>query len=376
MMTTNVAMAGELSEVEVAIDLFAGVGGLSTGLTQTGFRIAAAVEIDPVAAATFKHNHPDVEIIQDDIRNITPSDIDAATLGRKIDLVVGCAPCQGFCSLTHKHKREDPRNALVLDMVRLIEACEPDVVVMENVPGLMTRGSELLEEFVGRLRGAGYYVNQRIIQMADYGVPQNRRRFVLLAGRGFVIPFPKPTHAKSPEAGSGLEKWVTVRKVIYGRRAPVTLERAQRNGGPAAFNWHVVRNLQPQTKCRLRAAKPGATWLALDEGLRPDCHRGGYVGFTNVYGRMEWDRISPTITAGCTTPAKGRFGHPDRRRTTISVREAALLQTIPETYVFPTDGMEAVCDMIGNAVPPLFASVIARQVKRSLRAHRLALAGS
>lgn len=148
---------------------------------------------------------------------------------------------------------------------------------------------------------------------------------------------------------------------------PVTLRRALKSGGPEAHNWHVVRDLQAQTKVRLKAAQPGRTWLKVQESLRPRCHQDGYAGFTNVYGRMEWDQASPTITGGCTTPCKGRFGHPDKRRYTISVREAALLQTFPESYRFVTDQMDAVCDLIGNAVPPLYAKLAGRRLLAAIR---------
>jgi DNA (cytosine-5)-methyltransferase 1 len=122
---------------------------------------------------------------------------------------------------------------------------------------------------------------------------------------------------------------------------------------------------------RLKAAKPGKTWRKIPVVLRPNCHRGNYVGFTNVYGRMEWDNVSPTITSGCTTACKGRFGHPDRRRYTISAREAALLQAFPENYRFRSDKIDVVCDLIGNAVPPLYAAIVGRHILRALTTKKL-----
>ena len=159
-----------------------------------------------------------------------------------------------------------------------------------------------------------------------------------------------------------------VANVIRDMKAPVTLSQALRNGGPQSYNWHVVRDLQSQTKARLKASEPGKTWLAIKETVRPFCHRGSYSGFTNVYERMEWEAISPTITGGCTTPCKGRFGHPDKRRYTISVREAALLQSFPTSFRFITDRMDAACDMIGNAVPPLYAKLAGKQLLAALSA--------
>ncbi|HEY0160777.1 MAG TPA: DNA cytosine methyltransferase [Thermoanaerobaculia bacterium] len=356
----------------VAVDFFAGCGGLSLGLKRAGFDVRAAVELDAVAAQTYRANHRGTKLIEDDIRNVTADDIMTAAGGRPA-LVAGCAPCQGFCSLTSKYKREDPRNGLVMDMLRLIEGLRPTAVMMENVPGLVTRGEDIFKRFVVGLRAIGYLPHWRVLQMADYGVPQSRRRLILLAGRGFVIPFPEPTHARVPTKGKKL--WVPLRSKLQLGSPPVKLSATWRNDeGPQAFNWHVVRDLQPQTRARLAAATPGQTWLTVAENLRPECHRDGYTGFTNVYGRMAWDEVAPTITTGCTTPAKGRFGHPDRRRTTISVREAAILQTFPPKYKLRTDLIDEACNMLGNAVPPHFARVIGRSVADAISRHEETLA--
>lgn len=357
-----------------AVDLFGGAGGLGLGVARSGFDVRVAVEMDKEAVNTYKHNHPKATVLARDIREVSGNDLLALTPGRKVGLLMGCAPCQGFCSLTTKQKREDPRNALVLEMARLVEEIEPDAVLMENVPGLLTRGKALFYRFVGRLRDAGYSPQWWIVQMADYGVPQNRRRLVLLAGRGFAINLPKATHSRRPKSGEGLRPWRTLRDAIEGERAPLKLSSAVKGRGPRSANWHVVRDLRPQTRARLRASIPGGTWLEFEDELRPKCHRGDYEGFRNVYGRMSWDQLPVTVTAGCTTPAKGRFGHPDRRRTTISVREAATLQTFPKSFRFVTDKIDVVCEMIGNAVPPLFGEHLGRECRKALAGHHDALA--
>ncbi len=358
----------------IAVDLFAGCGGLTQGLKQSGFEVTVGVEIEGRSASTYAVNHPEIRLIQEDIRNVTPEVI-LEKLGKKLpNLVAGCAPCQGFTSLTRKYGDQDPRNLLLLEMARLIEALSPDAVLMENVPGIATRGTKILEQFVAVLKRAGYYTNHAVVQMADYGLPQLRRRLVLTAGKGFVIPFPKATHARKPEPNSGRVPWETLRSAVGKMGQPVTLKQSRSAGGPQHYEWHVVRDLQAQTRVRLDAAIPGKTWLHTHEGIRPKCHQGGYKGFTNVYGRMEWDQPSVTITGGCTTACKGRFGHPEPSRTTISVREAALLQSFPIDYKFPCDYMDPVCDMIGNAVPPKYAEIIGIQILKSLASHNAALA--
>lgn len=341
-----------------AIDIFSGSGGLSVGLKRGGFQVVSAVEIESNAFATYKANHPEVQAFKQDLRTVEGKSLIACSPNGRIDLLSGCPPCQGFSSLTARHKRTDPRNELVLEMSRLVEEIEPRIVMMENVPGLPKKGAEIFNQFLQKLDSLGYISEWDILQVADYGVPQSRQRFVLLAGKGFPVHLPKPTHSKT--CRDGLKPWKTLRDAIGDMPEPIVLAETQASGGPQRYNWHVVRSLAPNTLRILKAALPGESRLKLPEELRPPCHRNRSDGFNNVYGRLAWDQISSTITGGCTTVSKGRFGHPEQDRT-ISVREAALLQTFPMDYIFDTPYIDYVCEMIGNALPCDFAEAIARQ---------------
>jgi len=354
-----------------AVDVFAGGGGLTVGLKRAGFQVAGAVETEKHAFSTYKVNHPEVQAFKQDIRTIKGECLLALSPTGEIDLLAGCPPCQGFSSLTSKYKRHDPRNELVTEMRRLVEEIRPRVVMMENVPGLAKKGKPLFDDFLGMLSALGYVSDYRVLQVADYGVPQSRRRLVLLAGKGFPVTLPEPTHARV--ASNGLEPWRTVRNVIKDMPKPLTLAKSQEQGGPQEFNWHIVRTLAPQNKRRLVKAKPGKPWSSIPKRLRPPCHKDRSAGFSNVYGRMSWDEVAPTITAGCTTFSKGRFGHPEKDRT-ISVREAALLQTFPSDYIFDTPYMDHVCNIIGNALPCDFAEALASAAFKALVNHDVQMA--
>ena len=346
-----------------ALDLYSGGGGLTTGLKRAGFNVIGAVEVESNAFSTYKANYPEVHVYKQDLKTVAGQDLLALSRHRTVDLVAGCPPCQGFSSLTSKYRRHDPRNDLVREMSRIIKEVQPKAVMMENVPGLAKKGKPLFDEFLNDLESLGYKTSWDVLQVADFGVPQNRRRLVVLAGHRFTIPLPEPTHSRDEKVG--LKPWRTVRDTIKDMPEPIVLNEAMKQGGPQNFNWHVIRTMSCDNLKRLRHSKPGTTRYLLPDELRPECHKGLNKGFSNVYGRMSWDQPSVTITGGCTTLSKGRFGHPERDRT-ISVREAALLQTFPPDYVFDTPYMEHVCDIIGNALPCDFAEVLARVVYKSL----------
>jgi DNA (cytosine-5)-methyltransferase 1 len=355
-----------------AIDLFCGAGGLTLGLKRAGFNVVAGVELYPEIAKTYKANHPEVKLLIKDVWEVTGKELFDLIGLKSIDLLAGCPPCQGFSKLTDKYHRKDSRNDLVLEMVRLVQEMSPKMVMMENVSGLATRGKPILDELVRRLEHLGYLVNKEVLQLADYGVPQSRRRLVLLAGKGFYIPMPKRTHCEQGDKKVKLKPWLTLADVLTGNSNPVALSTAIREGGPQKFNWHVVRDLTETSVLRYKATKPGASRYSLPMDLRPRCHRNRKKGFPNVYGRLCWDQVPPTITGGCTTPAKGRFGHPHRLRT-ISVREAAAIQTFPTHYRFETKFMDTACDLVGNALPCSFARNVAKICLDTMEKHSVGI---
>lgn len=346
-----------------AVDLFCGGGGLTQGLKEAGFEVVAGVELDPIAATTYQANHPTAKLFAKDIRQISGADLLATSPVGRIDMIAACPPCQGFSSLTSKYKREDTRNGLIFEFVRLVKETLPSTIMMENVPGLANgRGKVFFEKAINDFKKLGYIVDFKVCDVADYGVPQHRRRLVLLGALNREI------HVATALYGNDgtLSPRKTVRDTLEGLSEPKVFNLKTAKGGALIERWNVVRKISQLNLERLKALPAESDRRALPDNLRPICHKANDSGFINVYGRMRWDSPSPTITGGCTTLSKGRFGHPEKNRT-ISVLEAALLQTFPKTYIFPTPSIDATCKIIGNALPPKFAKIMALQCLTALQ---------
>jgi DNA (cytosine-5)-methyltransferase 1 len=334
-----------------AIDLFSGCGGLTTGLKLAGFRVLAAVECDEGALEAYRANHRVRRIYDKDIRKVEGPKI-LKNLGLRrgaLDLLAGCPPCQGFSrmrTLNRGEAVEDPRNDLVREYLRLVDELLPKALLFENVPGLVNdpRYRELLDS----IRNLGYDAKHEIHNAADFGVPQRRRRLILLAARGVTVEMPQKI---SPEERS------TVRTTLSGLSKPGT-------SGDPAHDVTEMRQPKIQELIRLIPHDGGSR-----EDLGPDrvldCHVK-CEGFYDVYGRMRWDAVSPTITSGFVNPSKGRFLHPEQDRC-VTPREAALLQSFPPEYKFPMErGKCPVATMIGNAFPPELARRHAVAVREAL----------
>ncbi len=333
-----------------AVDLFCGCGGLTTGLKNAGFRVLGAVDVEPLSAETYKSNHRRVKIWKIDIRKLDPTELmEKLHIKRgELDLLAGCPPCQGFSTMRTLNGAvavDDPRNDLLFEFQRFVEAVLPRAVMLENVPGLVE--DQRFSEFINSLNVLGYIGEPRVLNAADYGVPQRRRRLIYLGGYGFRIPFADPSTRRK-----------TVQKSI-GRLS------AAGKSGDAVHDMPEQRTEKVVSLIK-RIPKDGGSRTDLPSEEQLECHKR-CDGFKDVYGRMAWNDVAPTITSGCFNPSKGRFLHPEEDRA-ITMREAALLQGFPRRYRFPvTGGKSALALMIGNALPPPFITAHGKSILRSLR---------
>jgi DNA (cytosine-5)-methyltransferase 1 len=332
-----------------AIDLFAGSGGLTQGLKKAGFDVVAAVEIDKLAVKTYSRNHPEVLVFEENIR-----DLKCRTVLRKlhkkksqIDLLAGCPPCQGFSTLktlNGSNRVRDKRNDLVFEYLRFVREIRPRAIMLENVPGLAA--DKRMKKLSSALDELGYKCRFKVLDAQEYGVPQRRKRLILVGSLYGEIGFGRRT---------------TKRKTV----------------------WHAFQGLAARkrhdplhdTKVRKRSDRirelislipiNGGSRSSLPYRLKLRCHRESN-GFKDVYGRMAWGSVAPTITSGCVNPSRGRFLHPRANRA-ITLREAAMLQSFPKGYFFSLEkGKFAVAALIGNALPPEFIRRHARKIYRFL----------
>lgn len=333
-----------------AIDLFSGCGGLSEGLRNAGFKIIAGVELNTYAAKTYKMNHKRTKLFTEDIRSIDTNKIKILLKGEPVHLLAGCPPCQGFSSIRRLNKKEaacDSRNDLILEYLRFIEELKPLTIMLENVPGLVNY--DLFNIVVNRLFELGYNPKFKVVNVADYGVPQRRKRLVMVGSLIGDICI--------AEGQPGIK---TVRQTIGD------LEKISDTTDP-------IHMIYPKHEPRIlemiaEIPKDGGSRKDLPEKYILECHKKKDVGFNDVYGRLKWDAVSSTITGGCLNPSKGRFLHPEEDRC-ISAREAALLQTFPRNYKFPTDiPKTALALLIGNALPPKFSEFQAKSIYNHLKA--------
>jgi DNA (cytosine-5)-methyltransferase 1 len=343
------------------IDLFCGVGGLSHGFYQEGFNVKAGIDLDGTCEYAFQHNNKS-KFIKKDVKDLTSDEVKSLFGDVKIKILVGCAPCQPFSVYNTKIKEvKDDKWSLIKQFSRLIEDIKPDIISMENVPQLEKyEDGAVFQEFLDNLTKNGYQKPYfEIVNAQNFGVPQRRRRLVLLA---------------SLKGEIGLTDEFNVKEFHTVREAIGDLAEIKDGESYKPDRFHHTRKLSPLNKKRIQQSKQGGFWYNdWEQELWLECHKKeSGKSFRSVYGRMKWDDVSPTLTTYCIGLGNGRFGHPEQDRA-ISLREAAILQSFPPDYDFYAPdkkyGVMNIARLIGNAVPVKLGRVIARSIKNHIEKH-------
>ncbi|MDR1168516.1 MAG: DNA cytosine methyltransferase [Heliobacteriaceae bacterium] len=328
-------------------DFFSGCGGTSAGLQKAGMDVVLALDTDKDAIETFQKNIRPEKTVCEDIRkveiNAVKEFVDKYNKTHYI-LFCGCAPCQPFSSQNKKRfSSEDKRIDLLSEFLRFVKECNPDFILCENVPGLQKIDKDgPLPNFIKNLKNMGYNVPEpKIVHAQDYGVPQRRKRLVLIASKLGEPTYPRETR------GSNVNKpYKTVRDAIYNLPK---INAGEEHFDKKKYPNHQTAGLQEINLKRLQQIKAGQGRKDWSKELYLECHKK-HDGHSDVYGRLEWDQPAVTLTTRCTSISNGRFGHPEQDRA-ISVREAACLQTFPKQFKFYGSGLGSLARQVGNAVP-------------------------
>jgi DNA (cytosine-5)-methyltransferase 1 len=340
----------------VAVDLFCGVGGLTCGLEEAGIETSVGIDVDPHCRYPYKTN-TDTDFVEEDVSKLSSDRVADFFGDTNSRILAGCAPCQPFSNLNNgENTAEWDDWALLDEFRRLVWDLEPEVVTMENVTEV--RNHQVYSRFVDALFKLGYDISSELVYCPDYGVPQKRRRLVLLASKFGPIELNEPT----PDP----DDHPTVRDTIGNG----TVERLESDEESDTDRLHKGRKLEEINLERIRQSVPGGTWRDWDEDLRLDCHKKeSGSSYDSVYGRMKWDEPAPTITTQFYNYGSGRFGHPEQDRA-LTLREGAMLQTFPEDYTFvdPDDEvhLKRIGRLVGNAVPVELAKSIGNTITQHL----------
>lgn len=339
---------------EVAcVDLFCGAGGLTHGFVKEGVQVTAGIDMDPACRYPYEANNR-ASFIESDVSRVTASELRELFGEAELKVLAGCAPCQPFSTYAQRYESDgkNGRWGLLYHFSRLAKDTQPDVITMENVPTVAKH--KVFHDFVADLKGAGYSVWYEVVDSSRYGVPQSRRRMVLLASKHGAIEMIRPTHKKPRTVSQAIKH---LRPLAAGEAAP-------------RDKLHIAAALSTKNLRRIKASRPGGTWRDWPDDLVAECHRSeAGRTYPSVYGRMEWDKPAPTMTTQCYGFGNGRFGHPEQDRA-ISLREAAILQSFPRDYEFIPKGeqpsFKVLGRLIGNAVPVDLGRAIARSIKMHL----------
>jgi len=338
-----------------AVDIFCGIGGLTHGLIKAGIPVVAGIDIDETCKYAYETNN-DSYFIHADVTNLESKEVSDLYPEGCIKILVGCAPCQPFSPHTQKDKKraENEKWKLLYSFSKLIQDVQPDIVSAENVPAIAR--SKVFTDFIAELEGLGYYVFWDKVYCPEYGVPQSRKRLVLLASKFGPIDIIPATHSQ--------DKYETVRDRIGGLEAIGAGEISDEDP------LHRTSHLTDINLRRIKQSKPGGTWKDWDEDLVSPCHKKETgESYSGVYARMSWDNLAPTITTQFYNYGTGRFGHPEQDRA-LSLREGALLQSFPKDYDFIDPELQFSVKRlgihIGNAVPVDLGVVIGRSILNHL----------
>lgn len=340
------------------VDLFCGVGGLTCGLQKAGLKVVAGIDNDSSCRFAYEKNN-NSKFVEADISQFTSNELDTLFDNAGVKILVGCAPCQRFSKQAKKYlqtfdHKTDKRWNLLRSFLQYVEDVQPTIVSMENVPELCKY--DVFDDFYNNLKKLGYMVSYKIVDCSKYGLPQRRRRLVLLASKlGDIELLDESEFAKKR----------TVRDVIGNLPKLKDGERDKKDP------LHKCAKLADINKKRIRQSKPGGTWRDWDKDLLPECYKKETgSSYTSVYGRMEWDKPSPTVTTQFFVYGTGRYGHPEQDRA-LSLREGAMLQTFPEDYQFFENpdiiSIGTIARQIGNAVPVDLGEIIGKSIIRHLR---------
>jgi len=348
---------GEIIKNSKVVDLFCGIGGLTYGLGQSGLKVIAGYDIDESCRFAYEANNRNSIFISDDIKKVKSLEIKKHFENSNLSILVGCAPCQPFSSYSYKGKLNE-KWILLYEFLRIIRDVNPSIISMENVARLLNfPKAPIFQDFLEGIEALGYHTWFEVVNCADYGMPQLRKRLVLLASKFGPISLIKPTHSKL--------NYVTVRDVIG--HLPI-ISHGKSNSQDFI---HRSNKLSPLNEERIMNTPEGGGWKDWDEKLKLKCHKKqSGKSYTSVYGRMRWDKPSPTITTHCTGYGNGRFGHPVQNRA-ISLREAAILQGFPESYLFCESendlNIRRLSTHLGNAVPVRLGKIIGDSIIEHLK---------
>jgi len=336
-----------------AVDLFCGAGGLTHGLVKAGIDVRLGVDIDQACEYPYVANNNNARFLLKSVEELEANELERHYRKNEIKLLAGCAPCQTFSTYNLKARYADEKDKkwfLLLEFARLVNEISPELVAMENVPGLA--GQDVFAKFIKTLQDNGYNVAYQVVACQEYGIPQNRRRLVLLASKLGMIRLLTPD-----EFGAEKKNVADVLRTLPPLRAG---EKSKDD------SLHQCSMLSPLNLQRIRASKPGGSWRDWPQELVADCHKkDSGKSYGSVYGRMKWDEPAPTMTTNFLGFGNGRFGHPEQDRA-ISLREGAIIQSFPLDYQFvkPNEPVrqQTIARLIGNAVPVKLGEVIGRSI--------------